>query len=201
VKLATVQAVLERVSINPGLSGAVTSSEAALEAATVLLASMLETVLELTEVTDYYSPGTSAVNSSANLYLSRMLVAKDEILTIGYKQDDGSYTDIAKDSYSVDPIYGIISLDSIPSSGRKALMVKYVSGFEGETDDRIPSWLTEAAITAAVYIMHTQVAAHGKQDILDISPEYRRLVYVMIQQYLRPRMNCMFVDTSDYEAL
>jgi len=201
MKLATVAQVLQRVSINSGLSGAVSSAEAALEAATVIIANMLETTFELTAVTDYYSPSACKVNTSANLYLSRMLVARDEAVTMGQKADDGSYTDIATSSYSTDNLYGIVSIDDIPSSGRRSVRVKYVSGFDGETDDRIPSWLNEAAITAAVYVMHTQVAAHGKQDILDISPEYRRMIYVMLQQYLRPRMNSMFVDSSEYELL
>jgi len=201
MKLATVAQVLQRVSINAGLSGAVSSAEAALEAATVIIANMLETSFELTAVVDYYSPGSSKVNTGAKLYLSRMLIAGDEPVTIGYKSDDGLYTDIDDATYSIDGVYGIVSLDTIPISGRRALKIKYVSGYESENDDRIPSWLREAAITAAVYIMHTQVAAHGKQDILDISPEYRRLIYVMVQQYLRPRMNCIFVDTSEYEIL
>jgi len=201
VKLDTVESVLKRVSVNPDLSGAVSSAEAALDAATVLLANMLEATFEYTAVTEYYSPSDSKLNTSVNLYLSRMLLAVDEKVSISANDGTGVFTEVDALTYSVDRIYGIVSLDNLSAVGRRAIQIKYVSGFEGETDERIPSWLNEAAITAAVYIMHTQVAAHGKQDILDISPEYRRLVYVMIQQYLRPRMNSLFVDVSEYELL
>jgi len=201
VKLATVDSVLKRVSINSTLSGAISSAEAGLEAATVLLSNLLDTPLNRQEVHDYFSPAPSAVGYPANLYLTRMFVSSAQAVSVGYGTYSGDtvadvYTALDPGLFSVDHETGKVAVSKIPSSGKMSLKVSYFAGFTDETDTNIPDWLREAAITSAVYVMHTQVAAHGKQDILDISPEYRRMVYSMVQQHLRPRMNCMFSETS-----
>ncbi|RLA05769.1 MAG: hypothetical protein DRQ47_00320 [Gammaproteobacteria bacterium] len=203
MKLATTTSVLKRESVNSSLSGAVSSAEAGLDAATILIAGILETDFIKLEVADYYSPKT--LGASATLYLTHMFVSTEDEVEVSY----GTYSgDVTEDSYTVlDPVNysvnyesGLVSLDNMPVTGKMSLKVSYLSGFSGETDRAIPSWLAEAAISGATYVMHTQVAAHGKQDILDISPEYRRMLYVMIQQHIRPRMNCMFSETSFSES-
>lgn len=201
MKLASTTDVLTRVSVNPELSGAVTSADSALEAATVLLSNMLESEMDRVEVRDYYSPTSSQVGGSLTLYLSHMFVSEDDVVEISYGTYSGdidadTYTVIDPMYYSIDYTHGLITIDSIPMSGRMSLQVYYSSGFSSESDSTIPSWLNQAAITAAVYVMHTQVAAHGKQDILDISPEYRRMTYAMVQQYMRSRMNCVFATAT-----
>lgn len=205
MKLATTDAVLGRIAINSALSGAISSAEAGLEAATVLLSNLLDTPLVSAEVQDYFSPAPSAVSCPANLYLTRMFVNPEEIVSVSYGTYSGDttadvYTELDPSLFSVDYETGKVAISAIPASGKMSLKVSYYSGFSGENDATIPDWLREAAITSAVYVMHTQVAAHGKQDILDISPEYRRMVYSMVQQHLRPRMNCMFAETSLVES-
>ena len=203
MKLATTTQVLKRASVNPSLSGALSSAETGLDMATVIISNLLETDFTKLEVTDYYSP--KIVGSSKILYLSHMFLSREDLVVVSYGVYSGN---VLIDEYEiVDPIYysvdydkGLITLDSIPATGKMSLKVTYLSGFSGETDRTIPSWLTEAAITAAIYVMHTQVAAHGKQDILDISPEYRRMLYIAIQQYIRSRLNCLFAETTITES-
>ena len=205
MKLATVDGVLSRMSVSSALGGQVTSAGVALDAATVILANMLESQFDRVAVADYYSPDFSRIGKSAKLYLSRMFLATDEAITVSYGAYSGNapadaYTDILPIEYSADNEAGSIKLDNIPAYGKMSIKVTYTSGFYGESDFNIPDWLKEAAITAAVYVMHTQTAAHGKKDILDISPEYRRLIYVMVQQHMRPRMNCLFAEASFTES-
>lgn len=205
MKLATTTDVLGRVAINNTLSGAISAADAALSAASVILSNILESELDVVLVRDYYSPSYDKVGTATQLYLSRMFLNKEETVEVSY----GAYSgDADADTYEVvDPIgytldyeSGLLKLASIPHYGIMSLQVAYTSGFSGEADTNIPSWLKEAAISSAVYVMHTQVAAHGKQDILDISPEYRRMVYSMIQQHLRPRLRCMFADQTYTES-
>jgi len=205
MKLASTTDVLKRVAINNTLSGAVSSAEAALDAATVIISNLLETEFNTAEVRDYYSPRLAQAGTPIQLYSSRMFLNKEETVELSYGEysgdvDEDTYTVLDPSKYTVDHESGLIKIPSMPTYGTLSLQVSYTSGFSSESDSKIPGWLKEAAISSAVYVMHTQVAAHGKQDILDISPEYRRMVYSMIQQHLRPRLNCMFVDQSFTES-
>jgi len=205
VKLASATNVLNRVSINPSLTGGVSSAEAGLDAATVLLSNLLETKLDVVIVRDYYSPTLDQAGTAVQLYLSRMFLNEEETVEVSYGEysgdvDDDTYTVLDPKYYTVDYEQGKLKITSLPAYGTLSILVSYTSGFSGESDSTIPDWLKEAAISSAVYVMHTQVAAHGKQDILDISPEYRRMVYAMVQQHLRPRLSCLFADQSFTES-
>lgn len=207
MKLASTSDVLSRLKISSDLSGNVSAAESGLEASTILISNLLETDMNSAIVSDFYTPASAMVGSDVNLYLSRMFVNKEEVVKLSYgvytgdvDADSTTYTVIDPKYYSVDYASGLIKLDSVPTYGKMSIRVDYSSGFSGETDSKIPDWLKQAAITATTYVMHTQVAAHGKKDILDISPEYRRMTYSMIQQHIRSRLNCLFVETTVVES-
>lgn len=204
MKLATVQDVLARVNLSSTLASASPQSvESALEAATSLVESMLRTSLSETERIDYFDYTPSPFDS----FVAPTLALTQRFLTVAplvyfsensNKVVPSSTTLISDANYTYSFVRGTVTVLVAPPSGYGTIAVKYVAGYtEGSSD--IPLWLRNAAVSAAIYIQHTQAIAHSKKDIPNVSKVLYGILYSSINEYITTYYNS--VPPSDSMVL
>lgn len=190
MKLATSDKVFARMNLANSLGSTNTSGvDSALEAATIAIESILRTSLKASNVKDYfdYSLGRYSTFSPFTLWLSQRFVNNNPKV---YFSLDGKKVDIPTsrlltvDEYILDPKTGKLVVLSRPTEGYATVLVSYAAGYR-EGSRSIPSWLEEAAITAAVATQHTQSVSHSsKKGDKDASrPMYTHL-YSVLNEYI-----------------
>lgn len=197
MKLATAAEVLARANVSSTVGASSTATvESALEAATSVVASILQTPVEAAERIDYFDYSPSRYQNSfvpITLKLTQRFVTEDAVRV--YYSTDGlpapttsEFQALAED-FSVNRERGIIEIYSEPLPGRKTLAVKYTAGFsDGSTD--IPSWMKEAAISAALHVQHAHKITHDTEDQPDMAKVMAGILYTQLNSYI----------TIDYEA-
>jgi len=190
MKLATAAEVLARGNVSNTVASSSTQAvESALEAATTMAASILQTPLESVERIDYfdYLPSKYETFTGMSLRLRQRFVEGTPKLY--YATDGLPLTALTTDNQraSTDMLVnrerGVIDLMATPPKGYRSIAVKYAAGFtEGSSD--IPSWLREAAISACLHVHHAQAIAHNKDDQPDMSKVMAGILYTQINQHI-----------------
>ena len=191
MKLAKEEDVIARLNLGGTLT--VSNPQAvssALEAATSLVESILRTSLKEATRIDFfdYSGSKYGTFHPFSIYTTQgYLSGKPKV----YYSKDGkpiiSLSEAAlvdSSSYVVDNVKGKITLlEEPPYIGNSVIAVKYSAGFSDQSSD-VPSYIKEAAISAAVYILHTQSVAHGKKDKVNMSKPLSAIVYNTLNEYI-----------------
>jgi hypothetical protein len=191
MKLATKEEVLARMNLG-GTASKDAAVESALDASTTIIENILGTPLSATDRVDYFdlhiSPYSKATVFEFNL--EQGFVDGDAL--IFYSADGLPISDVSTlvplDVAYVIPniVTGLITVTDTPLAGTSTVAIKYSAGFnEGSTG--IPSWMKEAAISSAVYVLHTQAATHNKKDLQDMTPALTRILRMQINSHVRPR--------------
>lgn len=201
MRLATATDVMTR--INRNVSN-VASIESALDAVTLLVETHLGTPLGEATRVDYYSPNFgfyhNALLHEYNL-TQGFLQGTAEVFYAGDSTPLGDLTGlttIAEYSETYEDKGKVIVMRR-PVSGPSSVAIRYTAGFAVDANDIIqsaPAWLTNAGIAAATYLIHTQTGIHNKKDVLDMSPELRRIMNMHLNPYIRPRASGMFPSRS-----
>ena len=198
MKLATSSDVVTRMGSSVLAGNISIAADSVLEAATPILENIIGTPFSSSDRIDWFSYNVSSFDTSEEFVLNLQQAYVDGGIAVYFSNDgapvlqDFSNADPVSDaSLFVDTDRGIVTLLSLPMSGTSTVAVKYSAGFsEGSSD--IPSWLKEAAVSAAVRLIHAQTLSHSKDDISQAAPELHRLLQLGTSNYIRPRMNGVF---------
>lgn len=190
MKLATIQDVLDRMNLSGNLVNNPTAIASALDGATTLVESILQTSLAASEQIDYFSVSYSSysIPSRFMFWLKKGFVKN---VSGFYTSTDGSrlgdvsgLTPVDSVNYTVSEDIGQVVATNYLLRGECNVAIQYTSGFS-DNDVSIPSDLKEAAISAAVYIVNAQSIIHGKKDKeaqLDTKSRLHGLVYAAIKE-------------------
>ena len=191
MKLATAAEVLARGNVSSTVAASNTQAvDSALEAATSVVASILQTPIEAAERIDYFDYLPSRYQQYYDpmvLKLTQRFLTDDTVRV--YLSTDGTPATISADyevevtEFSVNRERGILHLFSPPSVGVKTIAVKYAAGFSDGSSD-IPSWMKEAAISAALHVHHAQTIGHNKDDQPDMSKVMAGILYTQLNHYI-----------------
>lgn len=191
MKLATAAEVLARANVSNTVASSSTQAvESALEAATAVVASILQTPIESAERVDYfdYLPSRFQKYYEPLVFKLHQRFVTEDALKV-YLADDGTVAATTAElqteaaNFAIDRTRGTLHLYVEPTRGIKTVAVKYAAGFsEGSSD--IPSWLKEAAISAAVHVHHAQAISHNKDDQPDMSKVLAGILYTQLNHYI-----------------
>jgi hypothetical protein len=173
--------------------------DSALDASTTVLENILGTSLQYRQMIDYfdYLPSRFSAYNPFRLRLSQRFI--DGIprvyntLTAGIPlfsvSDLTTASQVDESLFIVDADKGIVQFLQGVNSGYGALAVIYEAGFEDldsndNVDERIPDWLTQAAISGAVFAHHQQSTSHSKKDVKDMSDPLYRFMYQQVSNYI-----------------
>lgn len=191
MKLAAIEDVINRMNISTGIIGSADTIASALEAATTMVESIIQTSLESRQQIDYFSVNYSTYSTPTSilLWLSRGFVKSVDAV---YASDDGSIVDtdtatsLDSTSYFIDSDAGGLTLVGYVPSGLHNVAVKYTSGFT-DNEGSIPSDIRNAAISAAVYIINSQSMVHSKKD-KDAAIDTKSRLYGMVHSFVKERI-------------
>lgn len=201
MRLASTDMLKERLGLST-TSNAMTSASSVLAAATPILANILGTPLQETSRQDWftYRPSRYAgvfdhlvlnltqgfVGGVHGVYLSTDGLPVSNVVSSLTKEDEANYI--------IDAEKGVLILLVAPMIGNATVLVDYCAGYaDGDTPDQeIPEWLSEAALSATIEVMHTQSITHNKKDLLDMSAPMRRILYSQVNEHIRPRAKGIF---------
>lgn len=191
MRLAKAEDVINRLNLQGTVGTANAGSiESALEAATSIVESILRTSLRESERIDYfdYAVGRFSSFHPFTLWLSQGYLASPP--SVYFSKDGSPIVSIADaelvDSANVlyDAAKGKVTVTAEPTYyGNSVVAVRYEAGFQSESSD-IPYFIQEAAIAAAIYIIHTQSVAHGKKDQKDMSGPLSSIVYSTLNEHI-----------------
>jgi len=201
MKLTTADKVLERMNLSGTIgSSNTTSIDSSLEAATTMIESIIRTSLKASSRKDYfdYSISRYASFKPFNLWLSQAFVSgKIKI----YFSDNTTAVDLTtarlleSTEYTFDQKTGKVTILSEPYRGFSTIMVKYSAGFK-EGASSIPGWLEEAAISASIFMNHTQSIAHGKKDAQAMTKPLSGIIYSQVNEYILTPYNGLYPSNT-----
>lgn len=205
MKLVSAQSLGERLNLSDSLiTSGTTQLESVLASATSLIEGVIRTQLESRDRLDYFSPNWPRLSSYSmkTISLSQKFVESGAI-SVYYTADGYPISSIAtatkmteNTDYVVDYQNGFVKLLTEPTKGVNTVAVKYTAGFKDEGSN-VPLWLQEAAITAATYVRHTQAVSHNRKDVKDLSPEIRKQLMGMLNEYVMSDMGTITPDRAD----
>lgn len=207
MKLVSPSKVIARMNVGRSV-GANTSDviESSLDGVTPMMESVLGTSLLFTKRTDYFGHQRSIYTDykPVTLKLAQMFVV-EKTVKVYLSRTGNPITDItdttqvltlsAGTEYLVDALKGEVVVFSTIPRGYRTVIVTYTAGFDSEGED-IPSWLQEAAISAAVRIHHAQAVAHNKKDTRDMSRELNSIMLAQVEQYIYSGLDVTYHDMS-----
>lgn len=197
MKLATADEVLARANVsNTMVANHTAAVESALEAASVLVASILQTPLEEMQRIDWFSYQPSKFQRAFEPLVLKLhqRFLNDQAVTVYYSEDGApAQTEVAFEmvdtGYAVNRERGTVHLYVEPVRGYKTIAVKYSAGFSTGSV-AIPTWMKESAISAALHVHHAHAISHNKDDQPDMSKVMAGILYTQLNEYI----------TVDYEA-
>lgn len=191
MKLATAAEVLARVNVSNTVAGGSTDAvESSLEAASILVASILQTPLEIAERVDWfdYTPSKyQGTFGTLSLKLHQRFVTEEKVKV--YYSKDGTVAQATTDllaldtDFSVNRVSGIVELYKEPIKGIKTVAVKYEAGFDN-LDTCVPSWMKEAAISAALHVHHAHKIGHDSKDQPSMAKVMAGILYTQLNHYI-----------------
>ena len=204
MQLVDEEKVLERLNISGSMvSTGKTNVKSAITGATTVIESLLRTSLKRRTLVDFYnySKGSLSKFSPVPIWLSQAYVSSivgvqvsvdgDPIISFG-----GTHT-IEYSDYVTDMEHGRIDALAPLPQGFRTLVVKYVAGFDVSSNyDEVPDWLQEAAISAAVYLIHNQSIAHGKRDKAAMARDLARIVYQDVNEHIFTQYGGIYAATT-----
>ncbi len=197
MKLATADEVLTRANVSSTVGASSTATvESALEAATTVVASILQTPLESAERIEYFDYNPSRYQGTFQpfkLKLTQRFVTDDAVKvyfsTDGYPAQISSNFEALSEDFSVSRYRGLVDIFSEPLRGAKTIAVKYAAGFDDGSGD-IPPWMKEAAISAALHVHHAHKISHDTEDQPDMAKVMAGILYTQLSNFI----------TIDYNA-
>jgi hypothetical protein len=187
IQLATIEDIAQRTNVS--LSGGESAVfESSLDAATVMLATALQTELYRSSVVDSYHVRKAQGEYPVRLWTTRQFLRSETPVKVYYaygKQVVRDSTSLLADSdVIVDPRRGTIDILKQIDTVNTFIDVTYESGFD-TLDPLIPAWMKEAAISAATYIHRMQAVRHGKKfDTVKLDQELYRIMRQQVSTQL-----------------
>lgn len=190
MKLTTADKVLARMNLTGTIgSSNPTSVDSALDAATPMIESIIRTPLKAASRKDYfdYSLGRYDTFKPFHLWLSQAFVDGKPKVYVANQGDP--VTDLAEttllttDQYLINRETGKVTILVQPTQGFSVIMVKYNAGFK-EAATSIPDWMVEAAISAAIFMNHTQAISHGKKDAQAMTKPLAGIIYSLVNEHI-----------------
>lgn len=190
MKLATADDVFDRMNLTGTVGTSNTTTiDSALEGATSIIESVLGTAIAETQRCDYFNYKRSKFDlfSPFTLWLTQRFVIGSVDIRVSSDgtriSDFNAAEQLSEDSYCLDPSTGKLEVLEDVYQGYYTIAVQYTAGFtEGSPD--IPTWLKEAAISAAVVIQHTQAVSHGKKDQEKAGKPMNGILYSLLNEYI-----------------
>lgn len=203
--LSSPEKVLRLMGAQP-LGDSVESAEAALEVASEVISTTLDTPLDKVNRLDYFSylPSKYATEYSPlylllqqgflrgtpNVYLS----ADGTVPTV----DTGTALSL-NEGFLYDLVKGTVTLCTQPTKGRSLILVEYTAGFTDEDDVLLPSWLIQAAMKEAISQMQSSMIGYNRKDMRDKSGFLDRAARRLLDGHQRPRVG-VFPESSTVVA-
>ena len=207
--LTTPQAVLQRMSLGSTAQGNITSAQSVLGAATPIVQNILGTDLNEATVTDYFNYKIARSRSrfaQYDLFLTRGFVNSEVDFTIHESNNgervslvDGNFDQVDPKWYDVDYDLGIVTMQKDLPVGAGRVAIVYSAGFGSDGDGVIqdgPEWLTQAAITACVNLLHSHIVAYNKIDVRSMSKGLHAAFEQLISSHIRPALNGFHPSSS-----
>jgi len=187
IQLATIEDVSKRsnVSLNSGESAVFESS---LDAATVMLATVLQTELYRASIVDSYHVRRAQGDYPVRLWTTRQFLRNDTPVNVYFSYGEqvvrNSSSLLAGSDIIVDPRRGTIDILKQIDTVNTFIDVTYESGFD-TLDPLIPAWMKEAAISGAIYVHRMQAVRHGKKfDTVKLDQELYRIMRQQVSTQL-----------------
>lgn len=187
IQLATVEELAQRtnVSLNAGESEVF---ESVLNGATTMLEMVLQTELGLANVIDHYKVNESFTSGSLRLWTTRQFLREDSVgiylSPYGVLANTSTTSPIAKEAAYIDLKKGAIDILEYVDTSNLYAIVTYSAGFTNG-DETIPSWMKEAALSAAVWLHKMQATRQGKKfDTIELDRELYRIMRAQVSTHL-----------------
>jgi hypothetical protein len=202
MKLATAADVTTRMGSNVNMGNIATAAESVLEAATPIIENILGTPLASADRIDWFSYNDSIFDTPLEVEYNLTQAFVEGTVTFYYSEGTNPVLRDFSNATAVDSAYvdldeeaGRATLYSIPNTGTSVVAARYSAGFtEGSTE--IPDWLREAAIAAAVRVIHSHTLGHNKDDISQVAPELHRILMMVLNNHIRTRLHGIFPNRT-----
>ena len=204
MRLADPEDVLRRMGVMVHTDN-LASAEAALQAATPTIESILDTSLSQRSIQDFFDYRPSryqgrfrelVLRSSQGYWTGPPKVYFSET-TSSLPQDLTQLTPISPVWYVYDATQGTLTLILEPKQGLSTVCVAYTAGFTDAQDPVIPDWLREAAVTQALFHIHTTVVGYNSIDRRDRTGLIDHSVLAMLNPHRRTRIGTWASRTTD----
>lgn len=183
--------VLARASMSRTLAGASDVVASVIEGAGALIESMLSTPLHRATVRDYFNDPSK--NGIGSLDLGRMFLDPSEpamlyVSRYGIMPPETGEA-AAADQYYLWPENSMVVLNDVIVYRYSRFCFEYTAGFaaSGGVAQGVPPWLREIVVSAALYVLQTQVISHQKTiEQRDYSAILKQHLYTLIAPRIRP---------------
>ena len=199
IQLATIEELAQRTNVSLS-SGESEVFESVLNGATTMMEMVLQTELERTNIVDSYLIRETFNPASIRLWTSRQFLKEDTVQVYvgqhGTRVNRDTMSPLEADSVYIDLRKGSIEILDFVDVKNTFIEVAYTAGFT-TGDPTIPSWMKEAAISAAVWLHRMQAVRHGKKfDTVALDRELYRIMRAQVSTQLFSQYSGYFPDNS-----